>query len=293
MKVELLSHWGDDLEVVNNARVSFDKMSEWDYVPCEDAVNGVCGACDEDSGMPHGCWCPRQVLKPADAHLIGYLARGCTSGQWDQILLDVSESIHREQLEAILKHVKRMPEHWAPFANGVGMKFRITAPIPIMRQVFKHKVGSVESEVSRRYVDDEPEFFYPEWRKRAENVKQGSSSEVFEPAPMEQWGRTYDPISGRSVEFMIPVDDQWFYQFCLDYYNHKLDQGCAPEQARFVLPQGTMTTAIISNSLYGWSRFFNQRSDRTHAQSEIADIADMVATEAEPLFPVSWKALTQ
>jgi len=68
--------------------------------------------------------------------------------------------------------------HWTPFAHTC-LSFRIKAPIFIARQLAKHQVGLIWNEVSRRYVDSEPEFFVPkEWRKRANNIKQGSSNKL-------------------------------------------------------------------------------------------------------------------
>ncbi len=257
MKVELLSHWGDDLTVVNNARVSFDKESQWKW----DCIGPgeMCG-----------------VLSEADQRLIGFLARGCTKGDWDHLIVDALHAARTDQVAEILTHVKRMPEHWAPFANGVGMRFRVKAPIPIMRQLFKHKIGSVESEVSRRYVDDLPEAFVPTWRKAAENVKQGS-------------GEDFPPDWQKDINYEYGI----LCDMAIGLYSNMIKQGVCPEQARFVLPQGVYTEAIISNSLYGWARVFNQRSDRGHAQREIADIADLIGAEAEKLFPVSWRELTK
>jgi len=126
MNVTLIDHMGSDLSVVNAARVSFDKESEWETV---DPVNG--------QAVPAG-------LSLRDEKLIAYLA----------------------------KH-----NHWTPFGHAFA-SFRIKAPIFVARQLGKHQVGLVWNEVSRRYVDDEPEFYVPEtWRKRAENVKQGSSED--------------------------------------------------------------------------------------------------------------------
>src|SRR5690606_26094465 len=68
--------------------------------------------------------------------------------------------------------------HWTPFAH-TAISLRIKAPIFVARQLGKHQVGLVWNEVSRRYVDEEPEFYTPKyWRARAENVKQGSGSEL-------------------------------------------------------------------------------------------------------------------
>jgi thymidylate synthase (FAD) len=145
-----------------------------------------------------------------------------------------------------------------------------------MRQVFKHKVGSVESEVSRRYVSDTPEVFYPEFRAAADNVKQGS-------------GEALQGFEREEAMFAY----QYAVRHCMEVYSDLIAAGVCPEQARFVLPQGTYTEAIVSNSLYGWANFYNQRADRSHAQQEIADIADAVSAQAKLLFPVSWEALTK
>ena len=117
--VELVSHMGSDLTVVNAARVSFSNESNFEI---------------DHGGMP--------CLSVKDGKLIRYLA----------------------------KH-----NHWTPFAHP-QITLRIKAPISIRTQFFKHKQGFVENEVSRRYVDDEPEFYYPEpFRHRPTNgMKQGS-----------------------------------------------------------------------------------------------------------------------
>jgi thymidylate synthase (FAD) len=258
MKLTLLETWGSDLEVVNNARVSFGSRSCWDV---------------EDGQF---------VLSEKDTRLVKYLARGCTLDEWDDVIATLLLDSNHLQADIILRKFRHMPSHWAPFANGIGMKFSITAPLPIMRQIFKHKVGSVESEVSRRYIDERPTMHKTEFRRRAANVKQGSTNEVFVPEPMK---RVFDDRG------YVSFGPDEMTQMMLDYYDHLISQGVAPEQARFYLPQGVETTAIISNSLYGWANFFNQRSD-PHAQHEIREIAGFVANHAKEAFPVSWPELT-
>jgi thymidylate synthase (FAD) len=261
MSVTLLRHVGTDLDVVNNAKVSFDNESQWD---------------DLTAG-----------LKRADIGLIQFLARGCSSGDWTELkeTLDRTMQFGTEaQEDACLMHLRNMPTHWAPFANGVGATFRIKAPIPIMRQLFKHEVGSVKSEISRRYVKGDVEFFCPKWRKAAPNVKQGSSKDLHD---MQSF---VDPVSGMHVDMGL-----WYERYLEqghNLYNLMIAEGVCPEQARFVLPQAMMTEAVITHSLYGWANVFNQRHDRNHAQQEIADIADMIADQMKPLFPESWPALT-
>jgi thymidylate synthase (FAD) len=235
MKATYLRHMGTDLDVVNNARVSFDKESDWDY-------NSV----DNDLGFDF-------YLQDKDKKLISYLAR------------------HK---------------HWAPFANGTNITFHIKAPIPIMRQMFKHKVGSVESEISRRYVDDTPEFFEPEWRYAAENVKQGSAG------PHDMLGES--TLCGFTGEPYRPDLAQQYLAYLEQgkaLYELLVKSDVCPEQARFLLHKAMYSEAIITHSLYGWANVYNQRTD-PHAQLEVQQLAQMIGEQIEPLYPVSWKALT-
>ena len=84
-----------------------------------------------------------------------------------------------EKDEKLIKYLAEH-NHWSPFGH-TSLQFLIKAPVFVARQLVKHQVGLVWNEVSRRYVDDKPEFYIPfMWRKRAENKKQGSSDEEIE-----------------------------------------------------------------------------------------------------------------
>jgi len=163
--------------------------------------------------------------------------------------------------------------HFTPFTHP-QITLRETVPIFVARQRFKHVVGFTYNEVSRRYVDDEPEFFRPEyWRARPEgSMKQGS---------------------GPAIGLQASVD--WDYSqavsAAINAYNALLERGVAPEQARMVLPQSMYTSYYVTGSLAAWARAYKQRSD-AHAQQEIQDLARQWNTIIEPLFPVSWAALT-
>ena len=208
--VSYVSHMGNDLTVVNAARVSFQKEST------------------EFTGK--------------DEKLIQYLAK------------------HR---------------HWTPFAHP-QITLRIKAPIFILTQLFKHKVGFTENEVSRRYVSDSPVVYRPRWRgKPTGGAKQGS-------------------------EDFMPIDDDYntanrHYEMCvrdaLQTYEELLKRGVAPEQARSVLPQGTYTEWWWTGSLSAFARVYAQRSD-SHAQWECQEYAKAFSTIIQPLFPYSWKSLT-
>jgi thymidylate synthase (FAD) len=160
-------------------------------------------------------------------------------------------------------------DHWSPFAHCFA-SFRIKAPLMVARQLVKHQVGLSWNEVSRRYVDSEPEFWIPkELRGRAENVKQGSG------APCVQY----------------PID--WIADHtsnALGTYKDLLDNGVAPEQARMVLPLNTHTEWIWSGSLMAFARVCKQRLD-PHAQAECREVAEQIDERLRWAFPESTAAL--
>jgi thymidylate synthase (FAD) len=230
ISVTLIDHCGSDLSVVNAARVSFHKESEWDE---SDIVQT--GPCE---------WLGQYKLKASDAKLITYLA----------------------------KH-----KHTSPF-NHAFISVRVKAPIFVARQLVKHKFMPW-NEVSRRYVDDEPEFYFPEvWRAKAENVKQGSSAEqVF----LSEW-----------KWHNIDVDHGDSTSLALSTYFALLKQGVCPEQARMVLPQNTLTEWVWSGTLGAFADMLKLRLD-SHTQVETREVAEQIRVVVEPLFPVSLKALLE
>lgn len=232
---------GTDLTVVNAARVSMNKGSEWDFQQV------CCG-----NGTIHGCCGDPEcllVLADKDKKLIRYLS----------------------------KH-----NHFTPFTHAM-ITLRETVPIFVARQRFKHTVGFSYNEVSRRYVDDTPVFFYPDvWRKRAENVKQGSSDEpvkrIMFDGIVEDWE---DDVNDLYCNFINSAER---------LYNSMIKGGVAPEQARMVLPQSMYTEYYVTGSLAAFARAYKLRSD-PHAQKEIRDLANQWDEIIRPLFPESWAAL--
>ena len=208
--VSIISHMGDDLMVVNAARVSFNKKAT--------------------------------EMTEKDAKLIGYLA----------------------------KH-----KHWTPFAHP-QITLHIKAPISIRTQLYKHKVGMVENEISRRYVKEEPDYYVPEWRSAPSGGAKQGSDDFITDLVIEDFDRAYNRVA---------ID-------ALETYNSLIREGVAPEQARFVLPQGTYTEWWWTGSLAAYARIYAQRSD-PHAQWEVREYAAAISKLIEPLFPVSWKALAQ
>jgi len=172
--------------------------------------------------------------------------------------------------------------HWTPFSHP-QITMRYTVPIFVARQEFKHIVGFTRNEVSRRYVDDTPEFYMPEvWRSRPEgSVKQGSGS-----------GEVVHMGSDYKSEGTVASNYKDLINTCKYFYEDMLRYGVAPEQARMVLPQSMYTSYYVTGSLAAFARMVKQRTD-AHAQVEIQELAKIVDKLIRPLFPVSWSTLTE
>ena len=176
-----------------------------------------------------------------------------------------------DQNARLIKYLARH-NHWTPFAHAF-VTLRFKAPIAIHAQCVKHQVGFAMNTVSRRYVSDKPELFIPEFRLAPEgSVKQGSGEVHPDSA---HWQVNYEDLMNKAV----------------DLYLMMIDGDVAPEQARFVLPQGVMTEWVWSGSLQAWARFYTQRID-PHAQQEIQFLAQEVDKIVGALYPVAWDALT-
>jgi thymidylate synthase (FAD) len=159
-------------------------------------------------------------------------------------------------------------KHMSPFGHAFA-SFHVKAPIFVARQLVKHKFLRW-NEISRRYVDDEPEFYEPdEWRGRADDKKQGSAGAVES----------------------VPVGALKVQGYCLAAYQDLLSSGICPEQARMVLPQSTMTEWYWSGSLDAFSDMCILRC-KEDTQFETRIVADEISACMKDLFPIAWGALT-
>ena len=224
IEVTYIDHMGSDLSVVNAARVSFGKKSEWEWSDKEDAENYTFGQGDGKIYLK---------LSDRDTKLIRYLAR---------------------------------EKHISPFGHAFA-SFHVKAPVFVARQLVKHKFLRW-NEISRRYVDDDPEFYFPlTWRGRSEDKKQGSEGEV-----KSNFNINYHTMTA------------------LKGYQQMLDEGVCPEQARMVLPQSMMTEWYWSGSLDAFASMCHLRC-KSDTQLETQIVANYIDDKMQELFPVSWEAL--
>lgn len=210
------------------------------------------------------------------AELIDYMGSDLTVVNAARVSFDKESALTSDGLlddkDAKLINYLAKHNHFTPFTHP-QITMRETVPIFVARQRFKHTVGFSYNEVSRRYVDDAPEFFKPEvWRSRPEGgLKQGSGG--VHPSS-EGWNDLYQTYC-KQAKFV---------------YETMIHDGVAPEQARMILPQSTYTSYYVTGSLAAWARAYNLRSD-SHAQVEIQELASQWSDIIRNLFPVSWSAL--
>jgi len=201
-----------------------------------------------------------------------------------------------------LIHYLAEHKHTSPFGHCFA-SFHVKAPIFVARQLVKHKFLRW-NEISRRYVDIEPEFYEPkEWRGRAEDKKQGSSGvleldkmyahgeyehikDVFEKEPEKYGVYTDSLVPDLSIMDEVHECDE----YVLSIYRKLIAAGVAPEQARMVLPQSMMTEWYWSGSLDAFADMCNLRcAGDTQLESRL--VANGICNKMKELFPVSWFAL--
>lgn len=216
MEVTYIDHMGNDVNVVNAARVSFDKQVE--------------------------------EFSAKDAKLINYLA----------------------------EH-----DHWSPLAH-TSISIRIKAPMFLAAQFKKHQVGLVWNEVSRRYVSSEPEFYWPDvWHNKPDNVKQGSADDV------NKWFDSPTSITNPITPNTYALS---YIESLVILYNEMIENGVAPEEARMILPQCTMTQWIWTGSAMAFARVIKQRKE-SNAQKAANQLACMIEDVVRPCYPATFNAL--
>ena len=175
------------------------------------------------------------------------------------------------QNEKLIKYLRRN-NHWSPFSHCI-IQFRITAPIYVARQLFKHQIGLSLNEISRRYVSDEPTFEIPTvWRHKPTNKKQGSDEDL--------------PYNTQSIVTELVKNH---IESSRLLYNSLLQYNVAPEQARVVLPLCTNTSWIWTGTLEAWLRICSLRL-ANDAQIETRKVAEKIAKHIQTLYPKSWNA---
>ena len=258
---------GSDLGIVNAARKSFGRRSEWENME---------GFFRPD---PHN---PK--LKDKDKRLLEFLARGMTAADFDEFLYNFegdTPTDYNDKLTELLWQWRNTPTHDTPFNHGF-FSFEVKAPIFVARHLVKHEY-LIMSEYSRRYITDDVEFYAPDWRGAPEDVKQGSVA-----YPDDENGISTQPIEWLGVD----VGTHEFNVSALERYKWMIGIGIAPEQARMVLPQSLMTSWTWSGTLGAFANMCKLRlSSDTQAETRV--VAQAVYEELKKQFPIAAPLLVE
>jgi thymidylate synthase (FAD) len=132
--------------------------------------------------------------------------------------------------------------HTSPFRHP-QLQYRITCPIYVERQLFKHQVGLSANSISGRYVDFKDNYYRIEdFRLQSKSSKQGSGGDL--------------EMFDNDAALMIQDD---VINYCATAYHILLQLGVAKEQARTVLPLNVETTFIWTGSLLAYINFWKLR----------------------------------
>jgi thymidylate synthase (FAD) len=187
-----------------------------------------------------------------------------TSGVEGRPMTPILNDPDKRLIKYLAKH-----KHMSPFGHAFA-SFHVKAPIFVARQLVKHKFLRW-NEISRRYVDDDPEFYIPELREAAKDKKQGSGGLI--------------DLSHQQDEVIRHAHIEAAKQ-----YKYLLKTGVSEEQARMVLPQSTMTEWYWSGSLDAFADMCILRC-KEDTQYETRLVANSISMDMKGLFPASWKAL--
>jgi thymidylate synthase (FAD) len=253
---------GSDLGIVNAARKSFGRRSDWDYT-----------SLPKDDIDFHPSERVRS-LKDKDKRLLEFLARGMTAADFDEFLRsfeDSGEDDWEPYLTEKLWEWRNTPTHDTPF-NHSFFDFEVKAPIFVARHLVKHEY-LIMSEYSRRYITDDIEFYRHEYRSKADDVKQGSGGLHHN---AKDWSWEVDSIN----------------HTVMNVYNRMIADGVAPEQARGHLPQDLMTSWTWGGTLGAFANMCKLRLS-SDTQDETTEVAKVVYEELKKQFPVAAPLLVE
>jgi thymidylate synthase (FAD) len=245
-------------------------------VPVTQPASGSAHAYDGNATIVNGSlwyWLENYKEYTWRAPLIkSIIARNCPTVAAVAGLSDTQSSGLVQQFDVTDHWVSKDVENRAALAM---MTFRVKAPLPIRAQCFKHKIGFVENEVSRRYVTAPPDFHMPDtWRRRAPGVKQGS---LPEPVPCHWAANALAKLA---------------YGASNVAYRAMLKLGACPEQARFLLSQGMETEWYWTMSLADFYRAYRLRVARD-AQEETCNLFKEAASAWSRRWTQSWALMSR
>lgn len=287
IQARLIRANGTDLDVVNAARRSFGKQSEWEWYDVPGGQN--------------------QRLSAKDRSLLTFLGRGMQTKDFDAFVeriaaagWSVHEEAHNEEHDSEiygdrLRHLINLmwqwrdePVHDTPF-NHVGLHVAIMVPMNIARQLVKHEYMPW-SEVSRRYVGQNQEPG-PD-QERLAFWKPGLGDGVhWRCAPIDKKQGSGGPLD-RNAQIAMDMSISTNVEDAYGRFVYALSIGTCMEQARMLLPANLMVEVTWSGFLGAFCKMLRERLG-IGAQEEARVVARMLYDIAVEHFPVSVPALVR
>lgn len=166
--------------------------------------------------------------------------------------------------------------HWSPFEHTF-VTFKIMTSRAMGRELLRHRSFTFQ-ELSQRY-EPIPTILMP--GLRAQSIKNRQSSTIDCDPEIENPYTKQITLASKVIEEYIAHTQKLYEQL--------LTAGVARECARFILPECTSTTLLMSGSLRSWIHFFAVR-DHPDAQLEIQEIARDLKQIFLEKFPVILEA---
>lgn len=178
--------------------------------------------------------------------------------------------------------------HTSTFEHNV-VTFRVKVPLFVRSQHMRHRTASY-NEISRRYTDENIEFYLPKkYRTQHKSNRQASNlDELLDP----QMNWCYrDPHEGGDCG--VASDSvKAFTGIAYRLYDELMSVGVCREQARMVLPQNLYTEYYVTLNLHNLLHFIELRTHEG-AQWEIQQVAKAMLEISKDLWPVAVQAFME
>ncbi|CEP79143.1 FAD-dependent thymidylate synthase [Defluviitoga tunisiensis] len=163
--------------------------------------------------------------------------------------------------------------HTSPFEH-ITFTFHVKAPIFVVRQWFRHRIGMSPNEISRRYTSKNVDEFYIPSNIRIQDIEDKQKSVVVEDEGLKKQ--------------MIEIIEEAYLK-TYESYEKLINLGVAKELARIILPVGEYTEFYLTTNARALMHFLDMRAS-SHAQWEIQQYAIALAHFFQKICPWTYEA---
>lgn len=180
--------------------------------------------------------------------------------------------------------------HTTPF-ESISVTMRMEVPLFVHAQLVKHRHSTINTQ-SGRYREFEPRFYIP---SASRPIFQSGKAIEYNMLPDSE--APGDAIAARReiVDGVMKQCTEWYELYGSLLHKH----GVAREVARMTMPLNTYTKCYVTMNLHGWFNFLKLRLNNkqlgyeTHAQAEIAVVADKVLSVLLANYPIATGAFVK